>query len=173
MRCRSEFRSTLVELTCHCGKIFHRAKKMSIGNVFCSKSCAAKHNNKNKITGFRRSKLEKWLENQLKYMHSDLDFQFNSRSLSGLELDIYIPSINLAFELNGITHFKPIYGNEKFNKIKNNDLRKIELCKNRGITLYVIDTSLQHKFSEDSSKAYLDNILSAISQMLSVSKKTA
>ena len=33
------------------------------------------------------------------------------------ELDVYVPSLNLAFELNGIFHYEPIYGEKKLNQI--------------------------------------------------------
>jgi hypothetical protein len=34
-------------------------------------------------------------------------------------LDFYFPELRFAIELNGITHYEPIYGEDKFEKIKN------------------------------------------------------
>lgn len=55
-----------------------------------------------------------------------------------LELDFYIPSLSLAIELNGITHYKPIYGKEKFERQQRNDEVKREVCKSMGIRLIEI-----------------------------------
>lgn len=54
-----------------------------------------------------------------------------------LELDGYCENLNLAFEHNGLFHYK----NNKWNKLKNtqnNDLLKKKLCLNQGIKLIVI-----------------------------------
>ena len=84
----------------------------------------------------------------------------------GAELDIFIPSINIAFELNGIFHYEPIFGPHKLNRIKFNDLLKSDLCYKQKIDLCVIDTSNQKYFKPESSKAYLDIILTIIKERL-------
>jgi hypothetical protein len=56
------------------------------------------------------------------------------------ELDFYFPSLKFAIELNGIVHYKPIYGTDKLNSIKNNDANKLILCSNNKIDLMVIPT---------------------------------
>jgi len=108
----------------NCGNEFRlrnsNAKSKS-GNYFCSQSCAATYNNKHKTTGNRRSKLEKYLETELNKLYPDLEILFNNKSTINSELDIYIPILNLAFELNGIFHYEPIYGQDKLNQIQNND----------------------------------------------------
>lgn len=43
-----------------------------------------------------------------------LDFKFNDRETIGLKLDIYIPSLKLAFEINGVFHRKNIFGKLAF-----------------------------------------------------------
>lgn len=55
-----------------------------------------------------------------------------------LELDFYIPSLRLAIELNGPTHYLPIYGQAKFERQQRNDQLKRDLCKQQGITLVEI-----------------------------------
>ena len=99
--------------------------KSKSGNSFCSRSCSATYNNKNKKFGTRRSKLENWIENELKKKY-DFKIIFNGKEAVNSELDIYIPSLKLAFELNGIFHYEPIYGEDKLNKVKNNDGRKYQ-----------------------------------------------
>ena len=74
-------------------------------------------------------------------------------------MDIYIPSLNLAFELNGIFHYEPIFGESKLQQIQNNDQRKFQACLYKNIELCIIDTS-HHKYVKPStSKKYLDIVV--------------
>ncbi|CAB4197001.1 hypothetical protein UFOVP1290_521 [uncultured Caudovirales phage] len=127
-------------------------------NNFCSRNCAAKYNNTHKVKGNRRSKLEKWLEAQLTNLYPELKILFNDKTTINSELDIYIPSLKLAFELNGIFHYEPIYGKDKLSSIQNNDDRKFQACLENDIELVIIDTSGQKYFKENTSQKYLDII---------------
>ena len=163
----SERHLHVVETTCtNCGKYFDLriSQYQRSFNHFCSKSCAATFNNKNKTHGTRRSKLEIYLENKLQELYPNLDFIFNSKEAINSELDIYIPSLKLAFELNGIFHYEPIFGNNKLNQIQNNDSNKFQKCQEKGISLCIIDTSSQKRFTEQSSQKFLDIIIQLISQ---------
>ena len=133
-------------------------------NHFCSKSCAASYNNKHKSTGTRRSKLEIYLEEQLTSLYPKLHIDYNKKEAINSELDIYLPSLRLAFELNGIFHYEPIYGSDKLNQIQNNDSNKFQQCIENEISLCVIDTSSQKYFKESTSKKYLDIIVNIINQ---------
>lgn len=62
--------------------------------------------------------------------------------LDGLELDIYLPEISLAFEFQGQQHFQPVKhwgGEETLKKIKLRDHKKIELCKMHNVNLIHIN----------------------------------
>lgn len=137
-------------------------KKSKSKNLFCSRSCSASYNNSNKTTGTRRSKLEIYLENKLQEIYPNLEFHFNRKDTIGSELDIYIPSLKLAFELNGIFHFEPIYGEKKLNQIKNNDNNKFQKCIENDISLCIIDTSSQTYFKEQTSIKFLNIITNVI-----------
>lgn len=139
-------------------------KQSKSGRSFCSKSCAAQYNNTHKTTGTRRSKLEKWLEEQLIILYPNLGLLFNKKDAINSELDIYIPSLNLAFELNGIFHYEPIYGQDKLNSILNNDNRKFQACLDKNIELVIIDSSTMMHFKPKGAKKYLDIILNIIQQ---------
>jgi hypothetical protein len=138
------------------------AKGSKSGNHFCSQSCAATYNNTHKIKGCRRSKLEKWLEVKLKTLYPNIEILFNNKTVINSELDIYIPSFKLAFELNGIFHYEPIYGQEKLSSIQNNDKRKFQVCLEHNIELCIIDTSQQKYFKEQNSEKYLNIITNII-----------
>lgn len=154
-----------------CGKptkrLLYEQHKSKSGKVFCSRSCSGSYNNAHKTTGTRRSKLEVWLEQQLTILYPTLVVKFNSRDTINAELDIYIPSMKLAFELNGIFHYEPIYGVEKLKSTTTNDARKFQACLEHGIALCIIDSSRQKRFTEQSSKQYLDIIIQIIDTKLS------
>lgn len=133
-------------------------------NNFCSQSCSTSYNNKHKSTGNRRSKLEIYLEEQLTILYPNLLIDFNKKDAIGSELDIYIPSLNLAFELNGIFHYEPIYGINKLDQIKNNDISKSKACHDAKIDLCIIDTSSQTYVKPSTSQKYLDIITNIINQ---------
>lgn len=154
----------------NCGKQFHKInseiKKTS--KNYCSHSCACSFQNKHKITGTRRSKLEIWIEDQLKTLYPDLIILYNNINTISSELDIYIPTLSLAFELNGIYHYEPIYGSKKLASIQNNDARKFQACIEKNIELCIIDSSQLKYFKPAKAKKYLDIITTIISNKLLV-----
>lgn len=140
-----------------CGKDVHSTKY--VNRKFCNRSCAAKYNNRNKSHGTRRSKIETWIEEQIKYLYPNTEILFNNKDTINSELDIFFPKLELAIELNGVFHYEPIYGSEKLKSIQNNDDRKFQACLENNIELCIIDISPQNRFTEKSSKKYLDIII--------------
>lgn len=173
-KCIDSFKNKKETVKCkQCDKQFKKQpfqiKKSKSGNHFCSRSCAAKYNNAHKTKGTRRSKLEVWLEKQLTKIYPNLEIHFNQKDAINSELDIYIPSLNLAFELNGIFHYEPIYGKDKLASTQNNDKRKFQACLEQGIELCIIDTSSQKYFKPKTSQKYLNIILNIINSKLAPS----
>jgi len=138
-------------------------RKNKSSNVFCNKSCAATYNNTHKSYGIRVSKLEQWLKEQLTTLYPNLIILYNNKTIINSELDIYIPSFKLAFELNGIFHYEPIFGKKKLAQIKNNDDRKFQACLENNIELCIIDTSTHSYVTPKTSQKYLDIIINIIS----------
>lgn len=138
--------------------VFARSKTK---NFFCCKSCAATYNNKNKTHGYRRSKFEIYVESCL-VKTLTIDVLFNNKRTIGSELDIYVPSLKIAFEINGIFHYKPIYGETKLQQILNNDIDKKLKCDKLGIELFIIDISSMSKFSKVQAKPYFEQIMNII-----------
>ncbi len=132
------------------------------GRNFCSQSCAATYNNSHKTTGYRRSKFEIWLESELIKEYPFLEFKFNSKTDIDSELDIYIPSLKLAFEINGIFHYQPIYGQKKFYSTQANDELKIHQCRDNNIKLSVFDISSIQNFKPAKGQLYLEQIIDII-----------
>jgi hypothetical protein len=145
-QCREEVRGYSKPVTCkQCNTSFNKEKSRieKSKNNFCSSSCNATYNNTHKTKGTRRSKLEVYLEKRLTEIYPDLEILYSDKTTIKSELDFYIPSLNLAFELNGIFHYEPIYGKDKLEKIQNNDHRKFQACLEQGIELCIIDSSGQ------------------------------
>ena len=166
-KCKKEYQDEKILVQCsNCSVEFKKKisqiKKSKSGKSFCSKSCAATYNNKHKTSGTRISKLELWLQTKLTKLYPDLEFHFNRKDAINSELDIYIPSMKLAFELNGIFHYEPIYGDNKLHQTQYNDNRKFQLCLEQGIELCIIDTSQQKYFKEQSSIMFLNIIKNLI-----------
>lgn len=159
IKCQHKSMSTSVEVPCgQCKKqikVWPKVIKNSkSGNVFCSQSCAATYNNTHKKTGYRRSKLEKWIEKKLTEDFSSLNVLYNDKETINSELDIYFPELKLAVELNGIFHYEPIYGKEKLASTQNNDDRKFQACIEQGIELIIIDVSKFSYFKPDRAMPY-------------------
>lgn len=165
-KCSSISHCSGKEIHCtNCDKVVYKQARVlrKTKHHFCSSSCAASYNNRHKTTGYRRSKLEIWMENQLSEKYPTLLIYYNKTQTIGSELDVYIPSLKLAFEFNGIFHYEEIYGTLK--QIQNNDNQKYQKCIKNGISLCVIDVSHQKHFTPKSSQRFLDIVASIIDKV--------
>lgn len=169
-KCQNKFFETKKEVQCkNCNKKFIKASKeiaKSVNSNFCSRSCSATFNNKNKEYGTRRSKLELHIEQCLRDRYPNLEILTNNKKEINCELDFFFPMLNIAVEINGIFHYKPIYGEEKYNAIKFMDLFKENECKRKNIRLIVLDVSSQKKFTPQSSEKWVNVIFSEIDAVL-------
>jgi len=62
--------------------------------------------------------------------------------LNGLELDLHIPDLRLAFEYQGQQHFHPVAawgGQEALGRLRTRDAEKVRACKEAGVTLITVD----------------------------------
>lgn len=128
-------------------------------NNFCTKSCGASWNNKNlKKVGVRRSKLEVALEEKIKKELPDIEVLFNNKDQIGSEIDIFFPKNNIAFEINGPAHYRPIWGEKKLKAVQTLDKQKFDLCQSLNIRLIVLDVSCEG-FSKKNVEKHFQHIL--------------
>jgi hypothetical protein len=94
------------------------------------------------------------MEGRLKNEFPNLLMMFNDReTLNGKELDVYIPSIGLAIEWNGIYHYKKIRDDGLFEKTINKDKQKVNDCVELGIELYIVkDLTRGNKFIKEETE---------------------
>lgn len=59
-----------------------------------------------------------------------------------LELDIFLPELNLAIEIQGLQHFTDLYSDTSLHeRLKENDLFKKKICSEKGVKLIWMDWS--------------------------------
>ena len=139
-KCRHEAYKKYEHICQGCNKNFKSSEKNS---KFCSNSCKSISLNlsvyAHKAGGKSRSKIELFLEDKLKNDFPNLKMDFNQTTAIGSELDIYIPELKIAIELNGIIHYEPIYGEATLIRTQKNDKKKMITCQEYGIELIVIN----------------------------------
>ena len=166
--CTANLQNKRITVNClKCEKEFIKKYTESIRfpNHFCSHSCSASYNNTHKKYGTRRSKLEIYLEEQIKLTYPDILLVCNQKSAIESELDFYFPELRFAIELNGITHYEPIYGEDKFEKIKNNDKRKVIACYEKEIELAIIDSSTCTYLNESAKNKFKNLVFELIEKV--------
>ena len=92
----------------------------------------------------------------IKSYFNDSIFQYRCQELGMQSLDVYIPSIRVGFEYQGIQHYEAVDifgGLEKLKKQKENDERKRIICNNINIKL------IEWKYDEPVNKLILDKKL--------------
>lgn len=111
------------------------------------------------------SKTEKFLLESLKSLN--IEVVFHKQSLiknTNLELDLFIPSIKTAIEIDGPSHFFPIWGEEALQKTIASDNEKNGLLLSSGYRVIRIK-NLAKKLSQKRKRDILDMVVGVIRQI--------
>lgn len=107
------------------------------------------------------SKLEKFLLAQLIKDGYRVDFHKEQSLLNTkLQIDLFLPNLNVAIEVDGPSHFKPVWGQDNLKRNKGYDNKKTGLILGKGLVLIRI------KQTRDFSKARAYTIYAALKDRL-------
>lgn len=91
------------------------------------------------------SKLERFLMNSLRDAGYSPEFHVkDALSQQDLEIDIYLPELMVAIEVDGVTHDENIYGEDHLNKRRYADSKKNGLLLVNGFTIIRIANKAKH-----------------------------
>ena len=115
------------------------------------------------------SKLEKFLINGIRKSKIKADFHKEFYVIGERQhIDIYIPEYKVGIEVDGPTHFKAIWGTEKYEKQLKSDTKKTGLLLNSGMKLIRIKN-----ISGNSSGFYMRTILKKLLHTIELIKNGA
>lgn len=108
------------------------------------------------------SKLEKHLVDKL--AENGYTVIFHKKGLipkDDLEVDLYLPDLSVCLEIDGITHFSPVFSQEKLQKHRTADAKKAGLLLGRGFILIRVkhlSKSLTEKNKRDVTNVILNKL---------------
>lgn len=117
------------------------------------------------VAGKEGSKLEKFLYTEIS--HAGFRVEFHKKYLiqnENLELDMYVPEIKTIIEVDGPSHFLPIWGEEKLRKQIKADYNKTGLILGKGFVIIRIKNLSDSVCLADKEKLKLD-ILDCLSRI--------
>ena len=86
-------------------------------------------------------------------------------------MDLDIPILNLAFELNGVFHYKAIYGEKKLLQVQKTDREKLEKSYEMNFDLIVINVSEDNGSKKKRNQRILEVIAMINSRILEMNYK--
>jgi very-short-patch-repair endonuclease len=109
------------------------------------------------IAGKEGSKLEKYIYEELS--KSGFSVQYHKKQLiqnENLEIDMYIPEVKTIIEIDGPSHFLPIWGEEKLQKQIKADAHKTGLILSKGMVIIRVKHLSDKACLADKEKLRLD-----------------
>jgi very-short-patch-repair endonuclease len=118
-------------------------------------------NNSVRHTSKVGSKLEKFLLSELLAHGFDVEFHKEQSLINTkLQIDLFLPKINIAIEVDGPSHFLPIWGEDALKKTQTYDSKKQGLILGKGLVLIRIKQTKD--FSKSRSRLIFDNLMKHI-----------
>ena len=109
-----------------------------------------------RVSAVEGSKMERHIATEVRKLGYKVELHKKIISAENLEVDLYIPELNTIIEVDGPSHFYPIWGQEKLEKQMNADLRKSGALLSKGYAILRIKSCGEESLSE---KNRLTNIV--------------
>lgn len=110
------------------------------------------------------SKLEKYLlENLITNNYKTIPHKEQILSNTKLHIDLFLPELNIAVEVDGPSHFLPVWGEEALKRNQEYDSKKTGLLIGKGINL--IRIKQQKDFSKSRAKIIFGRLMEAIADI--------
>ena len=117
-----------------------------------------------RVTSKTGSKMEKYLLSGL--IKEGFKVEPHKEQLLGntrLHLDLFLPTINVAIEVDGLSHFLPVWGEDALAKTKKYDQKKSGLIVGRGYKL--IRIAQMHEYSNARAQRVLEQLVSVLNDI--------
>lgn len=111
------------------------------------------------------SKLEKFLFKYLKDSGYSVQYHKEHAIVNGkLQIDLFIPDLNIAIEVDGPSHFEPVWGDKSFRQTKKADHEKTGLILGQGWILIRIQAN-KNQVSDVYKYSVGDKLVAAIKKI--------
>jgi len=121
-------------------------------------------NNAVRQTSKTGSKLELYLLDGLLQSGHFVEFHKEQSLLNTkLQIDLFLPNYNIAIEVDGPSHFEPVWGDDALNRNKKYDDKKSGLILGKG--LFLIRIKQSKDFSNARANIILDDLLNEITNI--------
>lgn len=116
-------------------------------------------------TSKKGSKLEIFLFNKLLESGYSVDFHKEQSILNTkLQIDLFLPKENIAIEIDGPSHFEPVWGDDALKRNKKYDNTKTGLIIGKG--LFLIRIKQSRDFSKTRAAIVFDQLIDAINTII-------
>ncbi|MAR66386.1 MAG: hypothetical protein CL833_03935 [Crocinitomicaceae bacterium] len=109
-----------------------------------------------RVSAVEGSKMERHIATEIRKLGYKVELHKKIIISENLEVDLYIPELNTIIEVDGPSHFYPIWGQEKLEKQMNADLRKSGSLLSKGYAILRVKSCGEESLAE---KTRLTNIV--------------
>jgi len=101
-----------------------------------------------RVSAIEGSKMERYIASEIRKLGYKVELHKKIIVKENLEVDLYIPELNTIIEVDGPSHFYPIWGQAKLEKQMNADLRKSGALLSKGYVILRVKSCGEESLAE-------------------------